>query len=214
MDWFEWHAPYDVPGSPLAARLEIVQGCIRSALDSEPAGPVRLVSLCAGQGRDVVGALADHPRRRDVTGRLVELDRRNADECAKAVVASGLDLEVVTGDASTSDAYVGAVPANIVVACGIFGNISDADIERFVGLVPMLCAPGATVIWTRHRRPPDLTAAVRRWLEEAGFVEVSFAAPAEHAFVAVGAARWAGEAGVLEPGVSLFTFVGDPLPPV
>jgi hypothetical protein len=30
--------------------------------------------MCAGQGHDVLGALPDHPRRGDVTARLVELD--------------------------------------------------------------------------------------------------------------------------------------------
>jgi hypothetical protein len=36
-----------------------------------------MIRLCAGQGRDVVGALVDHPRRVDVVARLVELDPRN-----------------------------------------------------------------------------------------------------------------------------------------
>jgi hypothetical protein len=33
-----------------------------------------VISLCAGQGRDLLGVLADHPRREDVRARLVELD--------------------------------------------------------------------------------------------------------------------------------------------
>ena len=34
------------------------------------------------------------------------------------------------GDASTTSAYRGAVPADLVLACGIFGNVSDEDIQR------------------------------------------------------------------------------------
>jgi hypothetical protein len=37
-----------------------------------------------------------------------------------------------------------------------------------------LCRPGATVIWTRGRRPPDLTPQVRAWFSENGFGEVAF----------------------------------------
>jgi hypothetical protein len=76
-DWVEWHRDYDDPGSLLSRRLELVQGHLRAELDHAPAGDIRLISLCAGQGRDVIGVLAGHPRRDDVRARLVELDERN-----------------------------------------------------------------------------------------------------------------------------------------
>ena len=69
-------------------------------------------------------------------------------------------------DAGRTDAYVDAVPAQIVLACGLFGNISEEDIQRTVLSLPMLCARGATVIWTRHRRPPDLTPVIRAWFSD------------------------------------------------
>jgi hypothetical protein len=123
--------------------------------------------------------LADHLRAADVNARLVELDPRNCD-AARAKAPPG--VEVVCGDASLSSAYAGAVPAEIVLLCGVFGNISDADIIRTIETVPSLCAPGATVIWTRHRREPDLTSDVRKWFESAGFTEVAFEAPEEFIF--------------------------------
>ena len=107
-DWLEWHRPYDVPGSSLAVRLSLVQGHIVRALDEAPAGEIRIVSMCAGQGRDVIGALRAHPRRADVRARLVELDPRNAVIAREMADAAGLGrVEVVTGDASVSDAYLG-----------------------------------------------------------------------------------------------------------
>jgi hypothetical protein len=214
-DWFEWHAPYDQPGSALAARLELVKAFISEALDDAPLGEVRVVSMCAGQGRDVIGAVAAHARRPDVRARLVELDTRNAAAAAAAELANktGLRLEIENRDASGSDAYAGAVPARIVLACGVFGNISDDDIRRCVSLLPMLCESGATVVWTRHRRQPDLTPAIRRWFVDAGFDELGFAAPPAHEFVGVGAARWKGAAGELRPGVSFFEWTDDPRPP-
>ena len=71
-------------------------------------------------------------------------------------------VEVVCGDASTTSAYAGAVPADLVLVCGIFGNISDDDIHRTVEIAAERCARRARPsIWTRHRRPPDLTVDVR-----------------------------------------------------
>jgi len=73
-DWRAWHDAYDDPGSSLAQRLGVVQTRIAAALDAAPPGPLRAVSMCAGQGRDLIPVLASHPRGRDVTARLVELD--------------------------------------------------------------------------------------------------------------------------------------------
>jgi hypothetical protein len=75
-DWYTWHRDYDEPGTALARRLVAVQDQIRTALDAAPPGPLHAISLCAGQGRDLIGVLAHHPRRHDVTARLVELDPR------------------------------------------------------------------------------------------------------------------------------------------
>src|SRR5690348_16542001 len=73
-DWHEWHKAYDRPDTPLARRLAVVQSLVRDALDEARPGPVQMISMCAGEGRDILGVLADHPRRNDVHGRLVELD--------------------------------------------------------------------------------------------------------------------------------------------
>jgi hypothetical protein len=51
-DWVEWHRDYDDPGSLLSRRGELMQGHLRAELERAPAGDVRLISLCAGQGRD------------------------------------------------------------------------------------------------------------------------------------------------------------------
>ena len=42
-------------------RLGIVQAHIRRALDQCAPGEIRVVSVCAGQGHDLIGALRDHP---------------------------------------------------------------------------------------------------------------------------------------------------------
>jgi hypothetical protein len=207
-DWQAWHAPYDEPGSPLARRLAIVQRRIRDAVDAAPPGPLRVVSLCAGQGRDLIGALRDHPRRHDLVARLVELDPRNAETARAASREAGLGgIEVMTGDAGFSDAWAGAVPARLVLVCGVLGNVSEADISHLIGRLPELCAPGASVLWTRHRLPPDLTPQIREWFEHAGFEEIGFETP-EGTFMSVGASRLRAQPRPLERGVRLFEFIG------
>jgi hypothetical protein len=136
--------------------LRVVQERTRLALDARPPGPLQVISLCAGQGRDLLEVLTDHPRRDDVRARLVELDPRNAAFARDTAEAAGLDqVEMVTGDAALTDHYGDVVPADIVLVCGLFGNITDTDIERTVDSCSRLCATGGTVIWTRHRRTPD-----------------------------------------------------------
>lgn len=207
--WVDWHRLYDDPSSSLARRLAIVQHRIRDALAAAPPGPIRVVSVCAGQGRDLIGALVDHPRRNDVTGRLVELDADNVAYARRIAADAGTTgLELVAGDASVSDAYSGAVPADLVLACGIFGNVSQEDVEHTVRSLPMLCAPDATVIWTRHRLPPDFTPTIRRWFGRYGFDEMAFDA-SEDEIHGVGTHRLREPPLPFRPGVRFFTFTGD-----
>jgi hypothetical protein len=206
-NWVDWHTAYDEPGSPLHSRLALVQQRIREALDARPPGPIRVISMCAGQGRDLFGVLADHPRRADVVAHLVELDPRNV-ELAQRAAAAGLNVTVVAGDAGLSTAYQEAAPTDIALVCGVFGNISEDDIRHTVGWLPRLCREGAIVIWTRHRRVPDLTPALREWFTRAGFTEVAFDT-ADSLSVGVCTHRFTGRPLPFEPDVRLFAFVSD-----
>lgn len=205
-DWVRWHDAYEDPESSLSRRLAAVRERIRAILDARPPGPIRAVSLCAGQGRDLLGALADHPRRHDVTGRLVELDPHNAEMARKSTRQLGLDgIEVLTGDASDTANYAGVVPADLVLACGIFGNISDDDIHRTVDTLPGFCAPGAALVWTRHREPPDLVPTICEWFEAAGFRRSWVSDPG--AGFGAGVHVYTGPPRALPPGEKMFTFL-------
>jgi hypothetical protein len=89
---------------------------------------------------------------------------------------------------------------------GVFGNISDIDVRGTISALPELCAADAIVIWTRTRRAPDLTPAVRRWLGAAGFAEQAFHAPADALF-SVGVHRFGGAPRALTPRGRLFRFL-------
>ena len=209
IDWSAWHEAYDRPEHFLGARLAVVQQRIRELLDGAPPGPLRAISLCAGQGRDLLEVLAGHARARDVSALLVERDERNVAAARAAAATARLSgVTIIRGDAVSTDAYAGAVPADLILACGVFGNIVDADIERTIAALPSLCAPRAAVVWTRHRMPPDRTIEIRGWFERAGFQEVSFDAPDAFLF-SVGVHRLSVAPAAFTPGLRLFDFVGS-----
>ena len=62
-DYLAWHDAYDRPGSSLHLRLLVVQEFVATAFDEAGPGPIRVVSLCAGQGRRRDGR-APAPTRR------------------------------------------------------------------------------------------------------------------------------------------------------
>jgi hypothetical protein len=210
MDWAAWHQAYDDPSSPLNARLRCVRAHLSDAVDRAPAGRISLVSLCAGQGRDVIGVLPRHPRRDDVHAVLVESDERIAGSARQAAAAQGLSqVAVRLADASLVASFADALPVDVLLLCGIFGNVSDRDIERTARAAPALCRPGATVIWTRHRRPPDLTPRIRAWFTRGGFEEIAFDALETDSMVGVGVGRLARAAAAPDagwPDDRLFTF--------
>ena len=165
-DWSEWHEAYARPGSGLADRLAAVRARIHQCLDDTAPGPVRVVSACAGDGRDLLGVLSARPDADRVTALLVEYDAELAARARRSAEGLPARIEVLEADAAQSDVYRESVPADLVLLCGIFGNVSDADVRTTVEASRQLCAPGAAVIWTRHRRDPDLTPSIRGWFAD------------------------------------------------
>ncbi|MEV0134801.1 class I SAM-dependent methyltransferase [Dactylosporangium sp. NPDC050688] len=194
-DWVEWHRGYDSPTSPLSRRLEVVRRDLRRALGtspSEPGGTRRLVSICAGDGRDALPVIAEHDRR--VRALLVELDPVLARRARETADDLGLPaVEVRVADAGDAATYVGVRPAHVLLACGVFGNIDAGDVRRTVAALPALLAPGGIVIWTRARGDgdTDLSLRVRALFAEHGFTELSFTSPDDARF-RVGMHRLAG----------------------
>lgn len=211
--WVEWHEGYADPDSGLSRRLHLVRRHVADALTAAPTGPVRVLSLCAGEGRDLLGVLPGHPRRDDVTATLVELEPALARTAGDTATNAGLSaVTVITGDASDTATFADAVPADLLLLCGIFGNVRDDDVRRCIDHSASLCAPGATVIWTRHRLEPDLTPSIRAWFAAAGFDEVAFGVPDGNQWAGVGVHRLAAPPRPFVAGTRLFTFVGDGRP--
>lgn len=208
-DWVHWHQEYDERGSSLGRRLEVVRRDLRRALGtslSEPDGTRRIISICAGDGRDVLPVIAEHDRR--VRALLVELDPALARRARETADDLGLSrVEVRTADAGQAGTYLGVRPAHILLACGVFGNVSDDDVRRTVAALPTLLVPGGIVIWTRGRGDDGSEPAqeIRALLAEHGFTELSFTGPDDARF-RVGMHRLAGAARHGALSGRLFTF--------
>jgi hypothetical protein len=139
---------------------------------------------------------------------LLELHPGIADRARAAAAAAELvGVEVRTVDAGTTDAYAGAVPADIVLLVGIFGNISDHDLWRTIEFAPQLCAPGAVLFWSRGRDEGDLNAEVRARFAAAGFLELAYETLERDGMPALGVVRYDGPPVDLVPGRRLFTFI-------
>ena len=178
-DWIAWHARYDDPTNPLVARRVAVSAAIRSLLDAAAPGPIRLLSLCGGDARDLVDALAGHARLVDVRAVVVELSTELAGRARENVRALGLNdhLEIRAADACSPPVFADVLPVDLLLLVGLFGNISDEDVARLIHSVPLMCRTNAAVIWTRHRRAPDLTPTIRRWFDNIGAASERFVSP-------------------------------------
>jgi hypothetical protein len=205
--WYVWHAPYDALDSVETDRLSAVQDVLGEALDGSPAGPLRVVSACAGQARDLLPVLIHHPRGRDVTARLIELDPLNAAFLDGALGSTRLTgVEVVRADAGETSAYAGAVPADLVLLCGVFANVDPGDAARTAQILPCLCRPGGLVVWSTYGAAGTGPVRVNAVLGENGFVPVAVREPADRGWT-VGAHRFTGRSRPLPDSTRFFRFV-------
>ncbi|HEY3530716.1 MAG TPA: class I SAM-dependent methyltransferase [Nocardioides sp.] len=209
-DWHAWHEEYADPASSLSRRLEEVRIQLAAVLE-RGTGPVRLLSLCSGDGRDTIPVVAG--AERDVVVTLVELDEELAAAAVVGAASAGIAADVRTGDAGVATTWSDVLPVDVLMLCGVFGNVTDAAVKGTVAAARSMLAPGGSVIWTRGNRVPDDPTGhlddpaeqVRRVFLAAGFEEVAFVRPADASY-RVGVARLAEPSAEPIPD-RLFTFV-------
>jgi hypothetical protein len=148
--WSNWPA-MSYRRASYVKRLKVVQDQFAASLTEREPGPVRVVSLCAGDGRDVMGVLESHTRRADVTAWLVELDPKSVAAGVKARDEVGLSRNVIfiQGDATDFATYKDILPSDIVLVCGVWGHVRPEEQLSLVKALGKFCKPGGTVIWSR-----------------------------------------------------------------
>lgn len=181
---------------------------IRRRLDETAPRSIQVISLCAGDGRDLLAVLRERDDAQRVNALLIEYDADLATRATTTAQELDAHIEVKRANASRSEEYLGQASADLLLLCGIFGNINDDDVKTTVQAASQLCAPGAELIWTRHTRAPDLTPSIRRWFAEAGFEEVDFISRPDDTW-SVGVQRLTSPPTPLQPGCTWFTFYDD-----
>ncbi len=204
-DWHAWYGAYDDPDSELSRRLAVVRGELAAVL-ADRAGPVTLLSLCAGDGRDTLPVLASSTT--PVSAVLVELDPDLAEAGRRQAAALGLEVDVRTDDAGVVAAWMDVVPVDVLMMCGVLGNVSDDDARRILTGAALMLQRGGTMIWTRGNHgsgDEDPSEWLRGLLLDAGWEERSFVRP-DDASYRVGVHTWQGiSSGFLAD--RLFSFV-------
>jgi hypothetical protein len=206
--WIDWHRNYEDPSSSISRRLEVVSRELAHAVGRSPKGLIKVLSICAGDARDIATACGDHARASDVAATVVELDTELASAAVHRLAAAGLRAQVLCADAGLTATYLPEAPYDVVLICGVFGNINSEDVRTTVSALACLVRTGGTVIWTRHRRPPDLTPSIRQWFRDEGFTELGFF-PIPESSGSVGVAVLRRRHALAKPTSRIFTFVGD-----
>lgn len=187
-DWVAWHRDYEDPTSALSERRRQATRLIGECLDEREGGAVRVLSLCAGDALDLVEALRCRRGGAQVSGAVVELDGALAGRAAEHLSTVGAAVDVMVADAGATAHFADRLPVDLLLLVGVFGNLSDEDVARTIRAVPSMCAPGAFIVWTRHRREPDLTPRIRQWFDEVGCEPIAFVSPGAGQF-AIGVER-------------------------
>jgi hypothetical protein len=207
--WGEWHRAYDDPGSSLSRRLVAVQRLISQCLDVAPQGEIRVLSLCAGDGRDLLGVLERHPRRSDIRALLIDFDEALVEEGRRRIDELGVSgVTFEQADAGDTACLGSLRDVQLVLACGIFGNVAADDIRGTILGLSVLLALGGSTIWTRHRLAPDLTPTIKGWFVAAGFEEMAFVV-LPRSSASVGCNRLIAKEPTRQLQPRLFEFIGD-----
>jgi hypothetical protein len=132
-------------------RLRVVKVHLAECLNDAAQGPLRLVSLCAGDGRDVIDVLQSNRRRNDVGAWLVELNGQSIADGALHMKASGLEklVNFIHADATDYLTYQTLVPCDIILLCGVWGHVPVNERALLVRALASFSKPGGSLIWTR-----------------------------------------------------------------
>lgn len=206
-DWVKWHKHYDTADSSLKQRLALVQYAVRQSLPRQRTA-YTILDICAGDGRDLIEVLGDYEHKDSLRGLLVEIDPQLVDETQRRAQAADMphNLKIIQGDASQTHMYKDSIPADLILLCGVFGNISDDDVAKTIQTLPQLCKPGARVIWTRHRRSPDRTDEIRNLFHTNGFDETNFAST-DNTTYGVGVHTFNAVVPAMGDNVTMFSFL-------
>jgi hypothetical protein len=211
MDWAKWHDNYKVSPA-LKERLSIVRKHLSKCCISLPKGSIKIISICSGDGRDLLGLMEYHPRKQDVSALLVENNEELVDTGRKSIHEAGFEtqLKLVLSDATLFSTYDNYCPANIVLFSGVFGNVRVEETPNIIRNLRSLCNTDSYIIWTRHCRVNNglkHIEFIRNQFTENDFEETYYEQTADGTFI-IGTNKFCGNKIDLSAETKLFDFVG------
>ena len=183
IDWKGWHAIYDRP-SGANSRLLAVQNAVSECLTLLPAGPVKLLSIFAGDGRDIIPVVAESVRRNEVNCQFIEINEALVRAGRQRAEEHGMSdkMQFKCADATSAQSYTGSVPVDCVLASGVFGNLLPEDVLRCIKALTGMLKTGGFLVWTRSRCAGSGELGIARIqaaLQDQGFVERISGGPAK-----------------------------------
>jgi ubiquinone/menaquinone biosynthesis C-methylase UbiE len=211
VNWSGWpELAYQRPN--YRERLRVVQEQLAECLDQAPHNPLRLLSICAGDGRDVIGVLQSHRRREDVEAYLVELNGQSVSEGVKNVRGSGLEnvVKFIHADATEYSTYKNLAPCDIVLICGVWGHVTANERANLIHALALFCKPSGKVIWTRKiSKGEHMLKVVQSQFDEASWTLVRQSSTSDNKW-AVCTYRYHGPALEVPANGRIFSFATKP----
>nr|WP_253219607.1 class I SAM-dependent methyltransferase family protein [Pseudomonas chlororaphis] len=195
----------------MQARLVEVSQQVADAINALESPRVQILSLCAGDGRDLLKVLLSGHTSKAVDATLIELDQVLVEQGRKAFAEHGLGdiVRFRCADATLFSSYRDLPKAELVMVCGVFGNVRGDHVERLIFSLKGFCRPDARVVWTRSLNEFDDGEAAADWIRRcfalAGFRESAFKRTSEGTF-GVGSFIYEGEQECLPSTGQIFEF--------
>jgi hypothetical protein len=124
-----------------------------------------LVSVCAGDGRDVIQVLSGELSELPVRALLVESEPELARRGEAQAVSAGVSDRVLfrCRDATRMESYQGYVPADVLVMAGVLGNVPSRAYPDLARTAATLLRRGGFLLWTQRRFSGAIDAEYREF---------------------------------------------------
>ena len=151
MTWNDWHSIYDDKESAPYKRSIITQELVNNYLNIHKKNII-ILSICSGQARDILPAIAGREDKDRITTYLLDIDKdclEYAQEYAR--IHDIPNVHTINKDASLKESYDDIPKADLIVICGLFGHLVPEDIAATALFLQTLIEDNATVIWSRNK---------------------------------------------------------------
>lgn len=173
--WTEWHEnAYNNTNSLAYQRTEIVKNLINKYL-YEINKNVVIVSIGAGQGRDILSVLKERKDNNRIFTYLIDTDMECLDYAKNYAEKNNIiNVNVVNIDGSLTENYKDIPKADLIIFCGMMNQKNTEEVKSLANNMKFLCNEDAQIIWSRHGYDEDYSTSFRNVFNENFYKELDF----------------------------------------